>query len=661
MERLENFKVQLIIVIAAQVLAIVLLFMFNLQQIALIVGGVVLVNVLIEFWIMNRMEKEKKNTDLDITRALGRDAKDALVFGGVGIITYDEQYCATWVSELLEERGVDLVGKKLSSWISSITELFNADGREVVIGQSKGRVYEVTHKEDTQLLYVRDITELFHLRQEKHNNGIVVGLLQLDNYNEYQQYEDDTVMSQINTRLRQPLFEWAREMGMFTRRLRSDRILVLLDEEIYEKLEKAKFPILNTVRATAEEMDVSITLSMAFARGTSNYVVLDGMINELIELAQSRGGDQVAVRAYGHSVYYFGGNSESKSDRSKVRVRVMSQTIREAIIDSGQVFIVGHQMMDFDCMGAALCMSRIAQRCERRTFIVSEGCTKDAQLEDALRLYRDDLSLRHAFLSEDAALAQLQENDLIIMVDHHAPAQSCAQRLVDQAKRIIVIDHHRRSAGFVNGPLVTYLESGASSACELTTEMLSYQPSRIDISDEEATIMYLGIVVDTNRFKMRTGSRTFEAAAVLKKLGADPVGAENILSERVEQFEEKTAIAKYAQLYRGKYMIAAVTEAMYPSRPLMAQVADQLLTIRGVEASFVIAQTAKENDVVAVSSRSRGNVNVQTIMEKMRGGGHFTAAALQREHAQVMDIEAELKQVLDAEEEDKEDESNTVE
>ena len=579
----------------------------------------------------------------------------------MGIITYDEQYCATWVSELLEERGVDLVGKKLSSWISGITELFNTDGREVVIGQSGDRVYEITHKEDTQLLYVRDITELFNLRQEKHNNGIVVGLLQLDNYNEYQQYEDDTVMSQINTRLRQPLFEWAREMGMFTRRLRSDRILVLLDEEIYEKLEKAKFPILNTVRATAEEMDVSITLSMAFARGTSNYVVLDGMINELIELAQSRGGDQVAVRAYGHSVHYFGGNSESKSDRSKVRVRVMSQTIREAIIDSGQVFIVGHQMMDFDCMGAALCMSRIAQRCERRTFVVSEGCSKDAQLEDALRLYRDPLSLRHAFLSEDAALAQLQENDLVIMVDHHAPAQSCAQRLIDQAKRIIVIDHHRRSAGFVNGPLVTYLESGASSACELTTEMLSYQPNRVDISDEEATIMYLGIVVDTNRFKMRAGSRTFEAAAVLKKLGADPVSAENILSERYDQFEEKTAIAKYARLYRGRYMIAAVEEEIYPSRPLMAQVADQLLTIRGVEASFVIAKTAKEDDAVAVSSRSLGNVNVQTIMEKMKGGGHFTAAALQREHAQVADIEAELKQVLDAAEEEKSNEGNTAE
>ena len=165
--------------------------------------------------------------------------------------------------------------------------------------------------------------------------------------------------------------------------------------------------------------------------------------------------------------------------------------------------------------------------------------------------YGAPVSRRPASRGGDAARARRQENARVIMVDHHAPAQSCAQRLIDQAKRIIVIDHHRRSAGFVNGPLVTYLESGASSACELTTEMLSYQPNRVDISDEEATIMYLGIVVDTNRFKMRAGSRTFEAAAVLKKLGADPVSAENILSERSDQFVEKTAIATDARPYRG--------------------------------------------------------------------------------------------------------------
>ena len=661
MERLENFKLQLIIVMVAQLLAAIILFMCGLQQIALIVAGVVIVNILIVIWIMARMEKEKKTTDLDISRVLGKDAKEALVFGKIGLITYDDQYCATWVNDFLEERYPDLVGRKLTGWIAAIKELFNDDGREVVIGSLGDYVYEISRKEDTQVLYVRDITEIRNLQEKYHNNGIVVGLLQLDNYAEYQQYEDEAILSNINTRIRQPLSEWAREMGMFTRRLRSDRILVLLDEQIYEKVKESKFSILNTVRANAEEMDVSITLSMAFARGTNDYVVLDGMINELIELAQSRGGDQVAERAYGHSVHYYGGKSESKSNRSKVRVRVMSQTIREAIIDSDQVFIVGHQMMDFDCMGAALCDARHAQRCERKTFVVSQDCAKDSQLEDALALYHDALGVRHAFISEDAALSQLQENDLVIMVDHHVPSQSTGARLIEKAGKVIVIDHHRRSAGFVAGALVTYLESGASSACELMTEMLSYQPSRVDISAEEATIMYLGIVVDTNRFKMRTGSRTFEAAATLKKLGADPITTENVLSERYDQFEEKTQIAKYAKLYREKYMIAAVTEEMYPQRPLMAQVADTLLTIRGVEASFVIAKTSKENDVVAVSSRSRGNVNVQTIMERMQGGGHFTAAALQRTHADVKEIEKELQATLDAIEEENKDESNTAE
>lgn len=661
MKRLENFKIQLIIVMAAQVIASVVLFSIELQQSALVSLAVIIVNMLIVIWIMMYMEKEKKTMDLDISRVLGKDAKEAMIFGKIGIITFDDQYCATWVSDFLEERYPDLVGRKLTGWIAAIAELFNDEAREIVVGRCDDRIYEIERREDTQVLYVRDITDMRRLEEKYHNNGIVVGLLQLDNYSEYQQYEDETVMSNINTRIRQPLFEWAREMGMFTRRLRSDRILVLLDEQIYEQVKESKFSILNTVRSAAEEMDVSITLSMAFAKGTSDYVVLDGMINELIELAQSRGGDQVAVRSYGHSVHYYGGNSESKSNRSKVRVRVMSQTIREAIIDSDQIFIVGHQMMDFDCMGAALCMSRIAQRCERKTFIVSQQCSKDSQLEDALKLYEVPLHHRHAFLSEEAALAQLHENDLVIMVDHHVPAQSTGSKLIEAAGKIIVIDHHRRSEGFVDGPLITYLESGASSACELMTEMLSYQPNRVDISDEEATIMYLGIVVDTNRFKMRTGSRTFEAAAALKKLGADPIVTETILSERYEQFEEKTSISKYAKLYRGKFMIAAVKEDMYPSRTLMAQVADMLLTIRGVEASFVVAKTSRENDVVAISSRSRGLVNVQTIMEQMQGGGHFTAAALQREHGDVDAIEKELKATIDKIEEENENESNTVE
>ena len=177
MERLENFKLQLIIVMVAQLLAAIILFMCGLQQIALIVAGVVIVNILIVIWIMARMEKEKKTTDLDISRVLGKDAKEALVFGKIGLITYDDQYCATWVNDFLEERYPDLVGRKLTGWIAAIKELLNDDGREVVIGSLGDYVYEISRKEDTQVLYVRDITEIRNLQEKYHNNGIVVGLL----------------------------------------------------------------------------------------------------------------------------------------------------------------------------------------------------------------------------------------------------------------------------------------------------------------------------------------------------------------------------------------------------------------------------------------------------------------------------------------------------
>ena len=359
---------------------------------------------------------------------------------------------------------------------------------------------------------------------------------------------------------------------------------------------------------------------------------------------QSRGGDQVAVRAYGHSVHYFGGNSESKSDRSKVRVRVMSQTIREAIIDSGQVFIVGHQMMDFDCMGAALCMSRIAQRCERRTFVVSEGCSKDAQLEDALRLYRDPLSLRHAFLSEDAALAQLQENDLVIMVDHHAPAQSCAQRLIDQAKRIIVIDHHRRSADYIDRSTLHYLESRASSASELVTEMLQYFDDSPRIPAFVCSALLAGITVDTKHFAFNVGSRTFEAAGYLRKNGADIGMIKQMFQDDMESFRACSDTVRNAEILPGGVALAVCEEETENAKLVAAKAADQLIDIRGIEAAFGLG---RDGDVISVSGRSLGKINVQIICERLGGGGHLTMAGAQLHKTNMDDARALVRKRIE--------------
>lgn len=233
---------------------------------------------------------------------------------------------------------------------------------------------------------------------------------------------------------------------------------------------------------------------------------------------------------------------------------------------------------------------------------------------------------------------------------------------VMSAKRIIVIDHHRRSEDFIGNPLLVYVETSASSVSELATELLPYQTNKVNISESEATIMYNGILVDTNRFRMRTGSRTFEAVAYLKKIGADSMKAENMLKEDYDDFEAKTSIMNWSEKYRGNMIIAAVNDNTIEDRTMMSQAADSLLNIKGIEASFVIANI-KDNKV-AVSARSKGEINVQVIMEKMHGGGHFSAAALQRDDTSVAAVDDELRAMIDEYiEENKEetkDESNTA-
>lgn len=660
LERLENFKVQIGILVLAEVTAVIMFQLSGMELSSTLLWLMLIVNVVMVIWIVYRFQNEKESRDIDISRILGNDAKDALVFGEIGIITYDESYCATWVNDFLSGRKISIVGKKIASWIPEVNELFQGDV-DVVIGKDKEHIYEITRKENAQVLYVRDITSFIQLKKKYMQESLVVGLLQLDNYMEIQQYEDEAKMALINTNLRQPVLDWAKKYGMFVRRLRSDRFLVVLDESIYANIVRDRFSILNEIRNAAELIDVSITLSMSYARGTTDYRLLDQMVNDLLELAQSRGGDQVAVKRYGENVKYYGGNSEAKEKRSKVRVRVMAQAIKEAIIEADRVFILGHREMDFDCMGAAIGISRLCSAYDVDSYIVSKSGGIELQLADALKTYENKLADRHVFVSDEEAAKMFKEKDLVIVVDHSAPEQCGAPLTLDKAEKIMIVDHHRRGENFIDNPLLVYIESSASSVCELITEFFPYQSNKVVLSEEEATLMYLGILVDTNRFKMRTGSRTFEAAAYLRKVGVNTISAENMLKEDFNDFEEQTNIMKYAKIYQGNLLIAAVSDGRIFHRTLMSKAADALLNIKGIEASFVIAKT--QEHVVGMSSRSKGSVNVQILMERMHGGGHFTAAALSRENGDVKEIEAELKRVIDGyieEMEEEEHESNST-
>lgn len=660
MERLENLKTQIGILILAEIVALVMFLLSGMELNNYLVWLLTAIHIVMIIWIIYRFEGEKESRDIDISRILGNDAKEALDFGQIGIITYNENYCATWVNDVINERGLNLLGKKLSAWIPEVNELFQGDA-DVIIGSDESHVYEITRKENAQVLYVRDVSELIQLKTQYLQEAVVVGLLQLDNYMEIQQYEDEEKMALIHTNLRQPVLNWAKKYGMFVRRLRSDRFLVVLDERIYTEIVRDRFSILNDIRTAADEIDVSITLSMSYARGTKDYRLLDQMVNDLLELAQSRGGDQVAVKKYGENVKYYGGNSEAKEKRSKVRVRVMAQAVKEAIMEADRVFIVGHKLMDFDCMGAAIGVSRLCSSCEAPSYIVCKSGGIELQLQEALKGCKDKLEERHAFLDDEEAARMVNERDLVIIVDHNAPNQCGAPLTLQAAEKIMIIDHHRRGEDFIDNPLLVYIESSASSVCELITEFFPYQSSGINLSEEEATLMYTGILVDTNRFKMRTGSRTFEAAAYLRKLGVNTTAAENMLKEDFDEFAEQTNIMKYTHVYQNQLLIAAVKENKIFHRTMMSKAADALLNIKGIEASFVIAYTAE--NTVGISSRSKGNVNVQILMEQMQGGGHFSAAALSRDNARVEDLEQELHTVIDQylkEQEDMKHESDSV-
>lgn len=660
MDHLENFKLQIGILVACEIIIIGLLVILNVPlNTILMMMAVIVFNVILVVWTLIRYDREKKRCDLDISRILGSDAKDALLFGEVGILTYDENYVVTWFNDFLLQRGLNLVGQKVTSWHTEINDLFTGDVDEVTI-QDENYIYQVTRKEDSFTLYVKDITELSSLKAEYKDERLVLGMMVLDNYMDVSQYEDETTISSMNVSLRQPVLDWAKLNGMVIYRVRTDRFTLVLNEEIYANLLKDKFSILNTIRENAMELGVSVTLSMAFARGKADLLTLDEKAIELIELAQTRGGDQVAVKLEDQDVKYYGGNSEAQEKRSRVRVRVMSKAIKEAISDSNKIFIIGHKNMDFDCMGACLGMSRICSAHHDEVYIVSQSGGIEETCQEALKYYAAALNERHHFITDGEAVRLMKKNDLVIAVDFHNPQHTGAPSTLEKSERTIVIDHHRRSENFVNNPLLVYVETSASSVSELVTEFIPYCSTKLDVGVVEATFMYLGILIDTNHFKSRTGVRTFEAAAELRQLGMDPYEAENLLKENFSEFEIKAEIMKNSQMIREDILVACVHEEKIVSRTLMSQVADQMLMIKGVEASFVIAYSAEKT--VAVSARSKGKINVQAIMEAMKGGGHFSAAALQRENATVEEVENELLGVLEeTKQKENQNESNHVE
>ncbi len=611
---------------------------------AVLYGAAVLAaEAILLFYLLDRFENYSMEHNTGIESMLDAASRDAYMFGEVGMVFYDDEHIVTWMSDLFAERGINRVGRKLLVWLPEAEDLISSSSDRVTVNLDE-RTYEITRKEGEPVLFFRDITETEEYRNLYENGQAVIGLASLDNYEESTQYEDEAVVSAINVAVRTPLNDYCKEHGILVKRVNNYRYLLVLNEKIFADLAADHFSVLNKVRRAAQKQDVSITLSMAFARGAQSYEELDEMVARLLDLAQSRGGDQVAVQKAGEEVKYFGGSTEATEKRSRVRVRVMAHTLREMIMRSSNVIILGHRNADFDCIGSAIGMAAIAHALRRPSCIVAKTGGIEEKLAAAMQENMEELDSEVNFVTENEALNQLQESTLVVMVDHHNVRQSNGSKVLEAAKKIAVIDHHRRSTEMGIKPMFVYIEAGASSACELITELIPYISNRIEISALDATIMLAGITIDTGHFRVRTGTRTFDAASALRRYGADPLKVDEYLKDSYDQFEMKNNAMAQSQLYENGIIITPVKDRVM-SRAMMSQTADNLLQIQNVEAVFVIADDL-ENET-AISARSNGRVNVQVIMERMKGGGHMTAAAMQRPRTGIDDIQKELMDVLE--------------
>lgn len=639
--KIDQLKYRIIIIIALQI-AITIIFKVLFDRGIFIAGIILISEAALLYYAFFVLQNEQLKHDDKMNELLGEGATDAFLFGEVGIVAYDENYIVTWMSDLFNDRGINRVGKKILVWLPEVDSLIS--GQDEIISVSLDeRKYEIRRRDDAPMLFFRDITEKEKYKAAYEDEQVVIGMVNLDNYDESTQYEDESVIANINSGIRTLIIDYAREKGILLRRINNYRYLLVLNEKIFSNLVNDRFSIMNKVRAAANQLEVSITLSMAFARGSNKYEELDEMVIKLLDLAQNRGGDQVAVRKVGEAVKYFGGSSEAAEKRSRVRVRIIAHALRGLIQKCSNVIICMHKDADFDCMGAAMGISRIATAYNKTASIIARTGGIEEKLNAVLEDNKEVISSRFNFISENEANNQLRKDTLVIMVDHHNISQSNGVSVLEKAKTIAIIDHHRRSADLKIKPTLIYIEAGASSTCELVTEFIPYLSNRIDISDMEASIMLAGMTIDTNRFKIRTGTRTYDAASYLRGLGGDPLVVDEYIKDTYSEFAAKSYLLSKIENIGHGIIIAASDRNV--SRSIISQVGDSLLEVKGVEAAFIISKTSE--DEVAVSSRSNGNVNVQVLMEKMDGGGHMTAAGVQKKNTTVDNVKEELLVVLE--------------
>lgn len=658
-EYLKKSKYFVLVVSLLQITAVFLLFLFyfldlfNFQSYATVAGvfyvlvALVAFDILIFLYLLFKFLKIRYKNNITTESLFGKNVQSAIEYADLMIAVVNDSKDVIWINERFNQLDKTILDQKITEIYPSLKGLDDNENQQnkVITVVIKDRVFSARFIKNANVYLFKDITDYTTLLNISREQALVLGIIMIDNYNDLK--EDDERASDIMAKVRIKILDYFKQNGVLLRKYSNDSYYAICNYHSLKKMEDNKFEILDEVKALGDDDALNPTLSIGFAHDVSEVFKLNEMANSAIDIAISRGGDQVVVAQYGHDLKFFGGRSESFEKNNRVKLRVLCESLKALIKDSKNVYIMGHKNMDLDSIGSSLGAKALCEGFGVPSKIIFDPKLADRNTRYAITTTFTRQEFNEKFISPKDALAKFTAKTLLICCDFHKPSLAMSEEVLNVADKIVVIDHHRRSEEFIENPIFTEIDPSASSASELVAELIGYSSNnpKIKIPEDYATIMLAGIFLDTNFYKSPVcGIRTFEASMILKENGADNNRAEDFLKD---DYEEHLLISRIISTIKTPYV--GVVYCVAPNDDIidgdtLSKAANDCISMKGINASFIIGKVGDKK--VKISARSDGTINVQLLMEKMGGGGHYNMAAMVFDSSKISEIESLLLENL---------------
>lgn len=576
------------------------------------------------------------NYAANLSYRIKRGEQEAMIKMPLGIMLYDKDRQIQWINPYLQMylHDKDIIGSSISSvdkeLAKYIDDAIKSNSKQNKIIKWGDRKFEMVVQDDLGVVYLLDITRYANIEEKYKQERLAIGLIFIDNYDELSQAMGDQNLTNMSSYVQTTLSKYAGQFNSYLKRIDEDHFILLTHMHDLAKMEDNKFSILDKVRTESSRKNMPLTLSIGIAFGSESLNEIADQAQSNLDLALGRGGDQVVVKQSGHEARFYGGKSNPMEKRTRVRARMVSQALVELFKGVDHVFVQGHRNPDLDAIGSAIGIVKIARIHGIKASVVLDVDHVNYDVGRLIAKMQAAGIDKDVFISPKDALEAATDESLLVLTDHSKYSITYDPELYKRLKnRLIIIDHHRRGEEFPENPMLVYIEPYASSTCELVTEMIEYQPQGGEgvLTDLEASAMLAGITVDSKEFSLRTGTRTFDAASYLRSIGADTQVVSELLKENIDNYLQRSHLVSTIDMIEPNMALLMGEDNKIYDPIITARAADTALSLEHVDASFALTRRSK--DVIGISARSMGNVNVQVIMEKLGGGGHLSNAATQ--------------------------------